>query len=427
MTRPRLLAVAGRGAWPVAARVTRTSGRPWTHETKQNGVRRRSTRLPPTNKTKHSGLYPRRNLSWRRGGLAGIVAGPAAGLRCDFRNPPLKRCFAVRAPIPRPAPTTAARRTRWTSQSTGSRARTCVMFVNAAITSTGAARVPRRRRRAAAVAGLPARVRARQLPRPVRRDAGAGHQRPQRRADRAATCCATAATPPPAQRRSRARLIARAAARCCRRSGSTGCSASCAGRGQQPAHPGDHARLGGGPPRPGVRRGQVPPGAEGRAPRHAHLRAARRARHVPVRLAPPDAVRHADPGGVAAGALRAARRCTSCRTRSPRGSPPSTASTGRRSSSGIAPRLTRLERLRLQASAQRRGVDAVAVDLAAMPLTRLRVYVLSLPRPERAAAPRRADRRAAGGRPPRRAAGRPARGAGSRRCWTTASPPSAPG
>lgn len=34
--------------------------------------------------------------------VTGIVAGPAAGLRCDFRNPPLKRCFAVRAPIPRP-------------------------------------------------------------------------------------------------------------------------------------------------------------------------------------------------------------------------------------------------------------------------------------------------------------------------------------
>lgn len=51
---------------------------------------------------------------------------------------------------------------------------------------------------------------------------------------------------------------------------------------------------------------------------------------------------------------------------------------------GIAPRLTALERLRLQASAQQRGVDAVSFDLATAPLTRLASYVLSLPRPERA-------------------------------------------
>lgn len=50
----------------------------------------------------------------------------------------------------------------------------------------------------------------------------------------------------------------------------------------------------------------------------------------------------------------------------------------------IAPRLTARERLRLQASAGRHGVDAIAVDLATAPLTRLASYVLALPRPERA-------------------------------------------
>ncbi|MGC4892287.1 hypothetical protein [Micromonospora sp. DT31] len=52
--------------------------------------------------------------------------------------------------------------------------------------------------------------------------------------------------------------------------------------------------------------------------------------------------------------------------------------------SGIAPRLTAGERLRLQGSAHRHRVDAVAMDLATAPLTRLAIYVLSLPRPERA-------------------------------------------
>lgn len=74
---------------------------------------------------------------------------------------------------------------------------------------------------------------------------------------------------------------------------------------------------------------------------------------------------------------------------------------------GIAPRLTSVERLRLQAAAGRHHVDAVAMDLATVPLTRLATYVLSLPRPERArrrdeltdalqAAARRAARRQAG-------------------------------
>ncbi|GAA1739519.1 hypothetical protein [Luedemannella helvata] len=74
---------------------------------------------------------------------------------------------------------------------------------------------------------------------------------------------------------------------------------------------------------------------------------------------------------------------------------------------GIAPRLTDTERLRLQASAARHKADGVAMDLATAPLTRLAGYVLSLPRPERArrrdeltdalrAAARRAARRQAG-------------------------------
>lgn len=50
---------------------------------------------------------------------------------------------------------------------------------------------------------------------------------------------------------------------------------------------------------------------------------------------------------------------------------------------GIAPRLTRLERLRLQTSAAESGAGAVAADLAVMPLTRLASYVLSLPLAER--------------------------------------------
>ncbi|OKI21099.1 hypothetical protein A6A25_36855 [Saccharothrix sp. CB00851] len=48
----------------------------------------------------------------------------------------------------------------------------------------------------------------------------------------------------------------------------------------------------------------------------------------------------------------------------------------------IEPRMTRLERLRVQESASR-GKAAVAVDLGSMPLTRLASYVLSLPVPER--------------------------------------------
>lgn len=49
----------------------------------------------------------------------------------------------------------------------------------------------------------------------------------------------------------------------------------------------------------------------------------------------------------------------------------------------IAPRLTRLERLRLQESARAHRADAVAADLAAMPLTRLASYVLALPLDDR--------------------------------------------
>ncbi|MFJ9734196.1 hypothetical protein ACIRUL_23100 [Streptomyces sp. NPDC101171] len=45
----------------------------------------------------------------------------------------------------------------------------------------------------------------------------------------------------------------------------------------------------------------------------------------------------------------------------------------------IAPRMTRLETLRLQESAHKRGITPVQADLAGMPLTRLATYVLSLP------------------------------------------------
>ncbi|MEV4095397.1 hypothetical protein [Streptosporangium saharense] len=69
----------------------------------------------------------------------------------------------------------------------------------------------------------------------------------------------------------------------------------------------------------------------------------------------------------------------------------------------IAPRLTRLERLRLQESARGLGADAVRAGLTTMPLTRLASYVLSLPLDDRAhrrteltAALRAAARRVAG-------------------------------
>ena len=69
----------------------------------------------------------------------------------------------------------------------------------------------------------------------------------------------------------------------------------------------------------------------------------------------------------------------------------------------IAPRLTRLERLRLQESAHGLAADGVRADLTTMPLTRLATYVLALPpedrvrrRAELTAALRTAARRTAG-------------------------------
>ncbi len=50
----------------------------------------------------------------------------------------------------------------------------------------------------------------------------------------------------------------------------------------------------------------------------------------------------------------------------------------------IAPRLTRLERLRLQGTGDRLNVDGIRADLATMPLTRLASYVLALPQDVRA-------------------------------------------
>ncbi|MEE1826239.1 hypothetical protein PUR61_29225 [Streptomyces sp. BE20] len=55
----------------------------------------------------------------------------------------------------------------------------------------------------------------------------------------------------------------------------------------------------------------------------------------------------------------------------------------------IAPRMTALERLRLQESARDHGADAVRTDLSRMPLTRLASYVLGLPPADRTA--RRAE------------------------------------
>ncbi|WP_067469778.1 hypothetical protein [Actinomadura macra] len=69
----------------------------------------------------------------------------------------------------------------------------------------------------------------------------------------------------------------------------------------------------------------------------------------------------------------------------------------------IEPRMTRLERLRLQESARKANVDGVATDLGAMPLTRLASYVLSLPLEDRAA--RRAELTAALRAAARRVAG----------------------
>ncbi|WP_033825066.1 hypothetical protein [Kitasatospora sp. MBT63] len=70
----------------------------------------------------------------------------------------------------------------------------------------------------------------------------------------------------------------------------------------------------------------------------------------------------------------------------------------------IAPRMTRLEQLRLQESAGRLGAGAVRADLGRMPLTRLASYVLALPVADRVArraeltgALRTAALRAAGG------------------------------
>jgi hypothetical protein len=77
----------------------------------------------------------------------------------------------------------------------------------------------------------------------------------------------------------------------------------------------------------------------------------------------------------------------------------------------IAPRITRLERLRLQENAREAGAPAVAADLAAMPLTRLATYVLALPLDDRAA--RRAELTGALRAAARRVAG-PARGSWGR-------------
>ena len=72
----------------------------------------------------------------------------------------------------------------------------------------------------------------------------------------------------------------------------------------------------------------------------------------------------------------------------------------------IAPNLTRNERLRLQGAGERAGATSVAADLGAMPLTRLASYTLSLTQAERAA--RHEELRRALTLAGRRAAGRAA-------------------
>ncbi|WP_042408097.1 hypothetical protein [Streptacidiphilus carbonis] len=69
----------------------------------------------------------------------------------------------------------------------------------------------------------------------------------------------------------------------------------------------------------------------------------------------------------------------------------------------IAPRLTRLEQLRLQESGRSEGADSVRAALGRMPLTRLATYVLALPPSDRVA--RRAELTSALRTAARRAAG----------------------
>ena len=112
---------------------------------------------------------------------------------------------------------------------------------------------------------------------------------------------------------------------------------------------------------------------------------------------------------------------TTCRTRWPRGWPPSAGINRTRFLTTSRPRLTAGERLRLQGTGRRSGVDALAMDLAGAPLTRL-AAVRPVAAPRRASPPRRRiDHRAAGGGGPhRRRAGRQL-GRASSRCSTTAS------
>lgn len=88
----------------------------------------------------------------------------------------------------------------------------------------------------------------------------------------------------------------------------------------------------------------------------------------------------------------------------------------------MAPRMTRLETLRLQASAHARGATGVRADLAGMPLTRLAAYVLSLPAEDRLR--RRAELTGALESAAGRVAAHQEAGARSPPSWTTASPPS---
>ena len=158
-----------------------------------------------------------------------------------------------------------------------------------------------------------------------------------------------------------------------------------------------------GPARPGRSTRSSTAGADGRGPARAPAAARRDSATFLFDCRAARAVRRRRSWRRGGGPTTSSGRCTSCRTRWPRGSPPSTASTGPGSWSGTRPRLTRLERLRLQESARSRVAD-IAVDLAGMPLTRLALVRAVAARAERVR--RRAELTAALRAAARRAAGR---------------------
>lgn len=179
------------------------------------------------------------------------------------------------------------------------------------------ARVPLRRARPAPLARLPPRVRPGQLPRRVRRFAGARHQRPQRGADRRAVAAHRGRgrgerAGPEADGGQADRGPAGAAAAAARLPAHPRAARR---EGLQPPYPRDPARLAGGPPGPGARRGEVPRRAEDRgAPSpsaaddgHGRGPGSRRTGRLPLRAGRTPAVRAPAPRRVPPRALRAGR------------------------------------------------------------------------------------------------------------------------